>query len=112
MGLRQEKLADEIRDIVARCFMGGQMSDPRLEYVSVTAVKLTGDLQLASVYFRLMSEKVPKDEVKAGLASAAGYLRRRVADGVEMRRVPNLRFFFDESVERGSNIERLLANLN
>ncbi len=112
MGLRQEKLADEIRDIVARCFMGGQISDPRLEYVSVTAVKLTGDLQLASVYFRLMSESIPKDEVKAGLASAAGYLRRRVADGVEMRRVPNLRFFFDESVERGSNIERLLANLN
>jgi ribosome-binding factor A len=112
MGLRQERLADEIRDVVATCFIGGQMNDPRLDNVTITAVKVTADLQLASVYYRVMTDSVPKDQVQKGLQHASGYLRNRIADAIEMRRVPSLRFFFDESIERGSRIEYLLANLN
>lgn len=112
MGLRQERMADEIRDVVASCFLGGQMSDPRLDSVTVTAVKITPDLQLASIYFRLMTDSVTKEDARRGLERAQGYLRARIAERIEMRRVPNLRFFFDESVERGSRIEYLLANLN
>lgn len=112
MGLRQERLADEIRDVVASCFLGGQMSDPRLDSVTVTAVKITADLQMASVYYRLMADTVAKDQAQRGLEHASGYLRRRIAEHIEMRRVPTLRFFFDESIERGSRIEHLLANLN
>ena len=112
MGLRQERMADEIRDVVAACLTGGQMSDPRLDLVTVTAVKITSDLQMASIYFRLMGPNVTKEQAKKGLEHAAGYLRRRVAGRIDMRRVPTLRFFFDESIERGSRIEYLLANLN
>ena len=112
MGLRQERLADEIRDVVAACFQGGQMSDPRLQFVAITAVKLTGDLQLASVYYRMIGDGMPKEKVQAGLERAGVFLRRRVAESIEMRRVPSLRFFFDESIERGSRIENLLSHLN
>lgn len=112
MGLRQERMADEVRDVVAACLTGGQMSDPRLDLVTITAVKITPDLQLASIYFRLMGGNVTQDQAKKGLESAAGYFRRRVAERIEMRRVPTLRFFFDESLDRGSRIEYLLANLN
>jgi ribosome-binding factor A len=113
MGLRQTRLADEIRDVIAAAFSGGNMRDPRLEGITVTAVKLTADLQLASVYFRIYGD----DPIKAaelardGLKSAVGYLRRKVAEAVDIRRVPNLRFFYDESIERGSRIEGLLARL-
>jgi ribosome-binding factor A len=113
MGLRQSRLADEMRDVIAAAFTGGQLRDPRVEGVTITAVKLSGDLQLASVYFRLFGDH-PEEKVTAaaaGLTSAAPYLRRLLADAIDIRRVPGLRFFFDESIERGSRIEALLAQI-
>lgn len=113
MGLRQVRLADEIRDVLAAAFSAGQMQDPRLSGVTVTAVKMSGDLQLASVYFRVYDEgETAIAEAQAGLDSAAGFLRHRVAQAVpDLRRVPALRFFYDESIERGSRIESLLSKL-
>ena len=89
------------------------MRDPRLEGITITAVKLPADLQLASVYFRVYGEDPQKaaEHARDGLKSAVGYLRRKVAEAVDIRRVPNLRFFYDESIERGSRIEELLARL-
>jgi ribosome-binding factor A len=112
MGLRKERLADEVRDIVANCFSGGQLRDPRLENVTITAVKLSGDLQLASVYFRVYGGKDSIEATEKGLCSAVTFLRRRLAQDLDLRRVPNLRFFYDESVERGSQMEHLLANIS
>jgi ribosome-binding factor A len=114
MGVRQQRLADEIRDILASCFAAGEMSDPRLEFITITAVKLTSDLQLASAYFRIMDgeSEARVAEVKRGLASASTFLRRRLADSLDLRRVPNLRFFYDESIERGARIEGLLSQID
>jgi ribosome-binding factor A len=114
MGLRQTRLADEIRDVLAESFSAGQLSDPRVSQVTITAVKLSPDLQQASVYFRIYGEPnaLAIAEAKAGLDSAQGFLRRRVAEAIrDLRRVPSLRFFFDESVERGSRIESLLSKI-
>jgi ribosome-binding factor A len=113
MGLRQTRLADEMRDILAAAFTGGQLSDPRLAGVTITAVKLSPDLQLASVYFRIYGDEPEKaaTAAAAGLTSASGYLRRLLAEAFDIRRVPNLRFFYDESIERGSKIESLLAKI-
>lgn len=110
MGLRQEQLADQIRDIIATLFSGGHISDPRLEGVGITAVKLTADLQLASIYFRSYSERTQAEMIK-GLQSAAGLMRRRLAEGLGVRKIPDLRFFYDESIERGSKIEDLLKKI-
>jgi ribosome-binding factor A len=111
MKLRQQRLADEIRDIIGSCFLGGQMSDPRLTQVTITAVKLSGDLQLASVYFRVYDQAV-KDQAKIALQRAAGLLRKRLAEVLDVRRVPNLRFFYDESLERAAKIETLLTQIS
>lgn len=107
MGLRKDRLADEIRDIVGSCFLGGIMSDPRLEGVTITAVKLSGDLQLASVYYRVYSDDLAAAAGK-GLASAAGFFRKKLAEALEIRRVPELKFYYDTSIEYGSRIEELL----
>ncbi len=113
MGLRQARLADEMRDVLAAAFTGGQLSDPRVAGVTITAVKLSADLQLASVYFRVYGESPEQaaPAAAAGLKSATGFLRRLLADAFDIRRVPNLRFFYDESIERGSKIEGLLARI-
>jgi ribosome-binding factor A len=110
MSLRQTRLADQIRDMLGQMLMGGVVSDPRLQTVAVTAVKLTADLQLASVYFRCFGDAKP-EEVKVGLESAAGFLRNHLAQELDLRRAPQLRFFFDESLERGARMEKIFSNL-
>lgn len=107
---RKDRLGDEIRDIVAECLSGGKLSDPRLEFVTVTGVKLSADLQLASIYFRVLDAAKQK-ETKKGLESAAGVFRHRLAEELDIRRVPNLRFFYDNSVEKGSNVDYLLEKI-
>lgn len=110
MGLRKERLTDEIMTLIGECFQGGQMSDPRVDGVTVTAVKLSDDLQIATVYFRLWSGGDP-DRARSGLESAAGFLRNKLAKALKIRRVPELRFFYDESIERASRIEDLLTKI-
>lgn len=111
MGLRQDRLADEIRDIVGSLFAGGQLSDPRLEGVVITAVKLTGDLQLATIYFRSYDERFTSADIIKGLTSASGVMKRKLSEVLDVRRIPELRFLFDESIERGSRIEELLKKI-
>lgn len=107
---RKDRLGEEIRDIVATCLSGGKLSDPRLEFVTITGVKLSADLQLASIYFRILDESRQK-ETKKGLQSAAGVFRHRLAEELEIRRVPNLRFFYDASIEKGEKVDYLLAKI-
>ena len=78
MGLRQQKLADEIRDLLAMQFQGGRMADPRLQSVTITAVKVSPDLQIASVYFRVYEDDKVVD-AEAGLKSASGFLKKQLA---------------------------------
>jgi ribosome-binding factor A len=107
MSSRKDRLADEIRDVLALCFSGNRLSDPRVQGVTVTHVKLTGDLQLASVYFRVYDAS-KRGEAEKGLESCKGFLRNQLATALDVRRVPELRFFFDESIEYGARIEQLL----
>lgn len=107
MGVRQERLADEIRDILASCFLADQMSDPRLSGITITHVKLTKDLDLATVYFRLFDPS-KQDEASKGLIHCKGFLRSKMAEGLKVRKLPDLRFKYDESVDYGARIEELV----
>lgn len=109
-GLRVIRLAEQIRDILAECFQGGVLNDPRLADVTITAVKLSADLQIATVYFRVYLD-ADRDVAKQGLVNASGFLKHRLAESLDIRRVPELRFFYDESVERGARVEQLLDEL-
>ena len=108
LGMRKDKLADELRDILASCFQAGNINDPRLAGVTITKVKLTADLMLASVYYRLYKPE-EQEIAHEGLQHCKGYLRNKIAQATSLRRVPELRFFFDESIEKQEEIERLLA---
>ena len=107
MSLRKERMGDEIRDIIAACLTGGQMNDPRLQFVTITGVKLSPDLQLASVHFRVIDDKTQNDTRKA-LDNAAGIFRTKLAKALDIRRVPELRFYFDTSVERGASVDAMI----
>lgn len=111
MGIRQDRLGENIKDLLAQFFLSGKINDPRLSEVTVTEVRLTGDLQIAKVYFRVYDKKTIPSAKKA-LAKASGLFRSYLAKNLDIRRVPELQFFFDETIEHASRIEELLHNLN
>jgi ribosome-binding factor A len=110
VSLRKERVTEEIKDLLALTFQGDTIQDPRLSGITITAVKLTPDLQLAYVYFRLFDPSKTEEALK-GFKSCAVYLRRQIADQLELRRVPELKFFYDESIEKGEKIEKLMSHI-
>jgi ribosome-binding factor A len=91
-------------------FSGGRFHDPDLQGVSITGVKMAGDLQLASIYFRCF-DAVNKDAAFVALMRCKGALKSELAKNLSVRRIPELRFFYDESVEDGERIEQLLDTI-
>ncbi len=111
MKKRQIRLAEEIRDIIANTITI-ELSDNRTRGVVITHVKLSPDATLATVYYRFYNTGYQREEVQKGLESCKGYLRGTVSKTLDyLRKIPELRFVYDESVEEGSRIESLLSNL-
>ena len=99
-----EQLKREISRIVVR-----EVSDPRVDAVTVTRVSAAPDLTFARVYVQLLGDEADRDETMDGLRAATPYIRTLLADRIDMRRVPELRFERDRSMEHAMRIEELLA---
>jgi len=108
---RCEKVAEAIHEEISRLLIKG-VKDPRVGFVTVTGVKVTDDLHLATVYFSIIGGEAERNGAEAGLNSAKGFLRREIGKVLRMRYVPDLLFRFDESVEYGSRIESLLKQIH
>ncbi len=86
----------------------GEIKDPRLRTVVLTGIKVTGDLGLAWIYFTVMTDDVGKEETLIGLRSASGFIKRELWKRLGIRRIPDLRFEFDNVLEEGYRIDELL----
>lgn len=103
---RTDRLGEQIQRELAEILMGG-MRDPRLGMVTITAVEVARDLAHAKVFFTVMLEDQREDSIEA-LHSAAGFLRSEVGKRIRTRSVPQLHFLYDESVEKGAQMDRLI----
>ena len=108
---RSEKVAEAIHEEVSALLVKG-LKDPRIGFVTVTGVKVTDDLHLATVYFTVIGSEEQKAASAAGLNSAKGYIRREMGKSLKMRYVPDIMFRYDESVEYGNRIEGLLKEIH
>lgn len=108
---RPARVAQQIQEEVARLLQRGAIKDPRVGYVTITGAEIDRELRHATVYYSLMGDQTQKDETQRGLQSAAGFLRREVSRNIKLKHAPELHFKFDESVERGDKIERLLREV-
>ena len=88
-----------------------EVKDPRLHSVTITSVKVTDDLRNAKIYFVEMGKDDCSAEIKAGLAQAAGFIRRELGKRLQLRFVPELMFIHDTSFGYGNRIEKLLAQI-
>jgi ribosome-binding factor A len=107
-GQRTQQLADRIRVIVAS-MLERRIKDPRLGFVTVTDVRLTGDNQNASVFYTVMGGQEAIDGTAAALRSASGLIRSEVGKQLGLRHTPTVEFFLDAVPETAQQIQDLLA---
>ncbi len=102
---RAQRIAEQIRHELALILMR-EMKDPRIHDVTLTAVEVSPDLEHAKVWYTLLVGEPA--EVGKALGHASGFLRTELAHRLRLRTVPRLSFQYDESVERGARLSRLI----
>jgi ribosome-binding factor A len=102
-----EQIKKEISSLIQT-----ELKDPRIGFVTVTGVEVTGDLSLARVYLSILGSEEEKAETLKSLQRAKGFLRTELGRRIRLRLTPEIEFRFDSSIEYGSRIEALLHELN
>jgi ribosome-binding factor A len=89
-----------------------EVHDPGIGFLTITHVKVTPDLQIARVYYTTLGDQKARRESSLALGRATPFLRRQIGQRLRLKRVPQLEFFFDESIERGDRIEQILREVS
>jgi ribosome-binding factor A len=109
--LRLKKISDRIKQEISEMLVTGRISDPRLSSVFITDVTVDRELYFANIYVSSLDGKEQAETILQGLEHASGFLRSNLADKIELRSFPKLRFYWDETPERAEKIERMLDQL-
>lgn len=107
---RSDRVGDLIREVISEMLLR-DLSDPRLATVTITGVKVTGDLKLATVFFSARGDSGQEEAGLRALQSAGGVIKRKLGRELRLRYVPDLLFKVDSSFEYGSKIDRLIRSL-
>ena len=105
---RARKLADRIKVVVAET-LEMRMKDPRLGFITITDVRMTGDLQHASVFYTVYGTEQEREDSAAALTAATGMLRTEVGRNIRTRLTPTLEFIPDAIPENAAHVASLLA---
>jgi len=103
------RVDESVRAVIAEAV--GELKDPRIGMVTVTGVRVTHDLQEATVYVSVLGNEKRRRATLQGLASAHGVLQARINRELDLRRTPLLRFEYDDTVERGVRMSALIDQL-
>jgi ribosome-binding factor A len=87
------------------------IKDPRLEMVTITRVKLTKDLKIASIYFAMTGSRKSVEEVERAFQSAHGFLKKALGRELDLRYMPELKFYYDDSLDYASKINELFKSI-
>ena len=109
--IRLKKIANRIKEDLSELLIY-EVEDPRLSGVMVTDVNVDRELYYANIYVSALEGKERSKEVLAGLESASGFLRSQLAQTIELRTFPRLRFYWDPTPENAARIELLLKQLH
>jgi ribosome-binding factor A len=109
--LRIQRISDRIKQDLSEMLIK-EISDPRLSGVSITDVVVDRELTYADIYVSSLDGSENSAEVLKGLESASGFLRHHLAETIDLRVFPHLRFHWDVTPERADRIERLIASLH
>lgn len=109
MGFKIDRINNMILEQVSY-ILATEIKDEDIKFVTVTAVKTTNDLSFAKIYFTVLNDR--RKETEEALNNARGYIRKLLADRIEVRHTPELSFIFDESIEYGKKIEDIIEKIH
>jgi ribosome-binding factor A len=109
MGAARMRRVDGAMKAVLSEAIATELKDPRVGFVTVTGVKTSPDLHYASVYVSVLGDDAQRSASMDGLRSARGFLQHRVATELTLKHTPSLTFEYDDSIDRGMRVSRLLA---
>lgn len=108
VGRLEQEIQKEVNDILLK-----RVRDPRVQGVTLTGVEVTGDLQQATIYYSILSDKKEDEETTAkGLEKASGLIRGELGHRLCIYKTPEIKFELDTSVQYGDKIDRLINKLN
>lgn len=107
---RATRVADQIRMEVAE-ILSRKIKDPRVQFVTVTDVKMTADLKIARIYVTALDQEHYEQQTAPGLKSAVGYIRTEVGRRLNLRYTPEIVFYRDTSAEYAHRMEKVLNSL-
>jgi ribosome-binding factor A len=102
------RINEVLREVVGAS-IGSELSDPRIGFVTVTSVETSSDLRTAKVYVSVLGSPEEREATLRGLSSSRGVIQARIAAETRMKRTPTISFHYDETIERGARIQRLLG---
>ena len=106
-GARMRRVNEAVREVLSTTLAAG-LKDPRIGFVTVTAVETTPDLRNARVFFSVLGDASARDDALAGLRHSRGFLQAQINSELHMKRTPTLEFVYDETSERAERLSRLI----
>ena len=108
---RVERIQEQVREEVSQ-MLATEVRDPGVGLVTVTRAKVTGDLSLARIYWTIIGDAAERKKTAKALERAAGFVRHLLAERLSLRRVPEVKFIFDESVGAQDRIEQIIQEIH
>ena len=108
---RVERVAEQIREEVSQ-ILSTEVSDPGIGLITVTRVKVTPDLSLARIYWTIIGDANERKKTAKALERATGFVRHLLAERLSLRRAPEVKFIFDESVAAQARIEEIIQEIH
>jgi ribosome-binding factor A len=107
-GDRMRRVDEAMREVLSDAITS-ELKDPRVGFVTVTAVETSPDLRHARVYVQVLGDDAVRRRSLDGLESARGYLQKRAGSELRMKNTPTLQFLYDDSTDRGLRINEILS---
>lgn len=108
-GPRMRRINEVLREVVGAA-ISGELSDPRIGFVTVTSVETSPDLRTAKVFVSVLGDEDEREASLTGLRAAHGVIQSRIAAETRMKRTPTLTFHYDDTIEKGVRISHLLED--
>jgi ribosome-binding factor A len=108
---RMRRVNEAVREVVS-AHIASDLKDPRVGFVTVTAVDTSPDLRRARVYVSVLGDDSERERALEGLASARGYLQAKIGEELQLKRTPTLTFEHDASIEHGARMSRLIDEVS
>ena len=111
-GHRPDRVGEQIRETLSELLSRGAVHDPGIGFITLTRVQVTADLQIARVYYTSLGDPKARKATAQALQRATPFLRRQIGERIRLRRVPEVEFRFDESIQNQDRVEQLIREIH